>query len=549
VRGWVIATGCLPPPNVPVRPVLELVSCGPSPEVVELCRWAASRFAGRLRPLLLAASPDRIVRQGKGPSRPGRPAGLTALGDGSPPGLLAEALETKEAVIELGPLEERIGFVARVIERYERVLVLVESRYDAARLARLLRRAGQPVASYPEDWAATRAGGVVVGTRNAVFCSGSFRAIVVLDAHSEAYRSERSPNFDSRLVAAERARREEAALFYLSPAPPLELTWSRPTLRLSEPAGWGLFSVLDSKDEDPNEGGYPSLVVSWIRAAVQKEEAAGEKGRPVVCILNRVGRARLLSCNSCRSVAACEACGAALTQLERPQKGDVGTLSCPRCGAEQEALCPSCGSPRLRVARAGVKRAREQLEAVTGLPVAEMSGPKAAVPAGSLVMATQAALHRLSAASLVVWLDFDQELLAPRFRAGEEALVLLARSARLVGRAERGRVVVRTSLPDHEVILAAKSGQPSLLRTVEEERRRLLSLPPFAGLARLEGDGAEALVAELPEGVQVTRAGSGYLLRGASDEELAAVLSEMAAREPAGWAGLDAKVEMEPLDL
>ena len=39
----------------------------------------------------------------------------------------------------------------------------------------------------------------------------------------------------------------------------------------------------------------------------------------------------------------------------------------------------------------------------------------------------------------MVFLEFDQHLLAPRFGAGEEALALLARAARLVGARGRGR--------------------------------------------------------------------------------------------------------------
>ena len=48
----------------------------------------------------------------------------------------------------------------------------------------------------------------MVGSRNAVLATlGPLGALVVLDAHDESYREERSPHFDASLVVAERAAR------------------------------------------------------------------------------------------------------------------------------------------------------------------------------------------------------------------------------------------------------------------------------------------------------------------------------------------------------
>ena len=116
------------------------------------------------------------------------------------------------------------------------------------------------------------------------------------------------------------------------------------------------------------------------------------------------------------------------------------------------------------------------------------------LPGEPVLIGTEAVLHRVEphprgSTSLVVFLDFDGELLAPRFRAGEQALWLVVRAARLVGpRADGGRVLVQTRLPRHEVIDAAVRADPGLLADAERPRRKLLDLPPFAALARLTGD-------------------------------------------------------------
>ena len=81
-------------------------------------------------------------------------------------------------------------------------------------------------------------------------------------------------------------------------------------------------------------------------------------------------------------------------------------------------------------------RAREELEALAGRPVGEVTAATGRLPDADVLVGTEAVLHRLSPADgfgAVAFVDFDQELLAPRVRAGEEALALLAHASRLVG--------------------------------------------------------------------------------------------------------------------
>jgi primosomal protein N' (replication factor Y) len=96
----------------------------------------------------------------------------------------------------------------------------------------------------------------------------------------------------------------------------------------------------------------------------------------------------------------------------------------------------------------------------------------------------------------IAFLDFDQEQLAPRYRAGEEALALLARASRLVG-GRHGAVLVQTRAPSHPVIEAALRADPGRLAVSEEPIRRALRLPPFAALAVLAGAGAAEMAASL----------------------------------------------------
>jgi len=129
----------------------------------------------------------------------------------------------------------------------------------------------------------------------------------------------------------------------------------------------------------------------------------------------------------------------------------------------------------------------------------------------------------------VVFLEFDQELLAPRFRAAEQAMTLLVRAARLLGpRSNGGRLVVQTRQSDHEVLQAALHADPGRLAAPESERRRLLALPPHTALARVSGAVAGEFVARLgrPDGIDVLGPRDGaWLVRAADHDRLAEALA------------------------
>jgi primosomal protein N' (replication factor Y) len=160
-----------------------------------------------------------------------------------------------------------------------------------------------------------------------------------------------------------------------------------------------------------------------------------------------------------------------------------------------------------------------------------------------VLVGTEAVLHRLRGAGTVVFLDFDQELLAPRYRAGEQALALLARASRLVGGRGRGRIVVQTRSPGSEVIDAALHADPGRLATVDAERRSALGLPPATALALVSGPSAGAYIEGLdPQGVDVLGPDDGrWLVRAPNHRVLCDALA--AVPRPPGRL----RVEVDPL--
>jgi primosomal protein N' (replication factor Y) len=355
---------------------------------------------------------------------------------------------------------------------------------------------------------------------------------VVLDAHDEGYQEERAPTWSAWRVALERAERAGAPCALVSPCPSLELLAAAPLVRparSTERAGWPAVVVLDRRGDDPRTGLYSSRLVSLVR----------EGGR-VVCVLNRKGRARLLVCGSCREVSRCERCGGPVEQA-----GDG--LRCRVCGAERPFLCQRCGAGRLRALRVGVARAREELEALAGVPVGEVTSETDEVPDAAVLVGTEAVLRRSGPVDAVAFLDFDQELLAARFRAGEQARALLARAARLVGGRPKaggsgGRVLVQTRLPDHEVLGAAVHADPGRLATADGPRRRELRLPPAAALAVVSGPQAPGYVEQLPSSIEVLSLDGGrWMVRAGDHGTLCDALASVP--RPAGRM----RVEVDPL--
>jgi len=311
----------------------------------------------------------------------------------------------------------------------------------------------------------------------------------VLDEGDEALQEERVPTWQARDVAVERARRAGVPVTLVAPLPTPEAAAlahgavTRPSPR-EERAGWPQVEVVDQRVEPPGNG----LLSEALARALHRTVDAGERA---VCVLNRKGRAKLLTCLNCSTVATCERCDAAVIEVE------PGVLTCPRCGTTRPTICTACHATKLRASRLGVQRLRDALAAL--LPRTEIAWLDASVtevPDAPVVVGTEAVLHRVPA-RLVAFLDLDQELFAHRVRAGQQAAGLLARAARLVGPRDRGgRLLLQTHAPDHPVVGFALGGDPTAVMAAEEERRRVLGYPPFGAVAELSGE-ADAVRAAL----------------------------------------------------
>ena len=477
VDAWVIDE-VVRPGLIKFKDVISLLSEGPSEEVVQLSQWAAQRFCGPVRAVLSSASPSlRIKKLGTRHSGAARKSGQR--------GVVAEAEElfdNQRGGVLVWPAPRPLRPVLESGISRGRTLVVTPSVGFARTIAQALRREGLSVALMPDDWQRAAEGvDVVVGARSAVWASiPELKSIIVLDEHDERLQDERSPTWHSRDVAIERARALGIPCLLVSPLPTVSAThWAgSQAVRFVEPASgdWPSIEVVDpysdlGDEEKPQFGLLSSRLIEVLR----------DKSKTVVCILNTKGRSRLLSCKACKAIIRCENCDAAVIQNEE------GILECNRCGAHRPATCQSCSSNALALLRKGVAKMRDEIEKAALRQVVELSAETTvAANAASLVyIGTEAALHRVSSADVVVFLDFDNELFAPTYRAGEQAWTLLIHATRLLKGSSKALIVLQSQDASNTQYTDFVSPDPQLLIEREQKKRKVMQLPPYAAMARV----------------------------------------------------------------
>lgn len=474
VRGWVVSFGDAEIESHELQPIIEIVSAGPPTKLVELCDWIAWRYTGNPVVLLRSASPPNLVSPDEFPSETQNRGGPHAV----------------HLEVTL-PQEDRLALIKDSIAEIGSTLVLIPGARRAAALAKQLQQIGINAVAYVGNdaqrtraWRTARTGNiVVVGGRIAALAPvPDLASVVLLDDADEAYKEERSPNWHAREVILERARRIKASVTFATPLPTLEALHAAGNVHYPDMPreGWPLVDVVDQRDD-------PGVLSRTLARHLQDTKERGER---TLCFLNRKGRANLLICDACGAPARCEVCSTYMHEQN-------GELQCALCESRRPKLCIACGHPVLKRLRLGVAGLAEQLSAlIPSAVVQDITAETAEVRPADIYIGTEAAFHRVprdKPFGLVAFLEFDQELLAPRYRSSEQAAWLLVRASRLLRtRHSARRLLIQTRMPDHEVIETVLHGDVRPLLSIEEAQRRALTFPPFGGLAVLRGD-AEAL--------------------------------------------------------
>ena len=510
VRGWIVGDVDA---ERELKPIMKWLGFGPPSELLGLLEWASERWFSPLSRFLVSSSPRRLIT-----SLPERPPARELSRD-----IGAAALHVAPGTLQVAPVADPLPLVLGAYEatrlRGGSLLVLVPTEAWAKRLRGRLEQRGLAVASGEQEWDRMRAGWpVVVGSRGAALAPVPHLAgAVIIDADDEAYRSEASPTWDAFTMLVERCARADAPLWATSMIPSPRLIGSGAYEKIGDvDHGWPKISIIDRRHTDPRDGVLARSALDAAHRALRSDEPIA-----VAVLLQRLGSGRLFACRSCGELARCATCGQAELEVQ-------GKLSC-REGHEARAnFCRSCGATNLKPVRAGVTTLARDVAAQLAQPVSEItSSSDVQATLARVVVGTEAVWQRVRRCGVVIFVDFDQYLLAPRETARRTAINAAGKSGRMVGARNEGRglVVIQTRRGDDPVLQALERADFDDIVREDVVTAQLLELAPYGASAHVSGESAAEFVLQFETtAVKVHRVGDDYVLRAANIDTLTRAL-------------------------
>jgi primosomal protein N' (replication factor Y) len=491
-----------------------------TPEIFDLARVVADRYAGTLADVLrLAIPPRHAAAERETPatggskhagSRPAAgpwvryPAGeafLAGLAAGRPVRAAWSALPGPRWPDEIAIAAGTAAAAGRGV-----VIVVPDARdlelLDAALagVSHVCLSADLGPAERYRRWLAARRGlvPVVAGTRAAMFAPVTDLGLVVLwDDGDDLHAEPRAPYPNAREVLALRAHRAGAAALIGGFARTAELTqliatgWARPLTGRPEALRQVAPLVRAAPDEAELARDAAAMTARLPSMALRAARGALARG-PVLVQVPRRGYLAAIACDRCRAQARCATCGGPLEIVGAREIPD-----CRWCGAmATDWTCSRCGSGRVRALVTGAARTAEELgRAFPGVPVRTSGGQHvlATVTAEpALVIATPGAepvAQEGYAGALL--LDGWALLGRPSLRAAEEALRRWMNAAALVRPAGPVVVLAEASLPAVQALIR---WDPVHFSERELAERAELGFPPAVRMASVTG--ASAAVAD-----------------------------------------------------
>ena len=348
-------------------------------------------------------------------------------------------------------------------------------------------------------WMALAGGhGLGGGGRSAVLAPAPDARLIVLDEeHHHSYKEDRSPRYDARRVAVERARLQNAVCVLVSSTPSLETGW------MVRGGAWNEARPERGARREARpivEVFEPSADRSLTKELHERVRDTLRAGGRVALLAPSRGYARALWCSACRRSLRCPSCEAGLFYDRDGAQGPG--VRCARCGLMRSApdSCPTCGATEWRYLGAGSERLAEQVASAFPRATVQRMDPGMLAddararrdPPDIYVttwIGTKPALR--PDVSLVGVLNADALIRKPDFRAAESGYQALAAMSEWAGPADSGgRLVIQSAEPLHHAVQAVVRADHDFFLERELEHRRELGYPPFAELVKVTASGS-----------------------------------------------------------
>lgn len=501
--------------------------------LLQTLRWAALHYVAPMATLLAKPAPPNLPRQSSEreaataePTTSGRAEYVLGPGPWAP-------LVTERMASLIGSGRSGLVVLPTLAEAEAMAAELEDGLGDAVLLAASALGAKRVTTAWVE--AAIRRSRVLVGTREICFwpVMGLAQA-VILGEGRRGMKERQTPTVHARELLRRRAAVERFGIMLLGQVPTTESMATGVEITRLGPRGWPLVEVADRTEDPP--GGGP--LASRTRAAVAATVKRG--GRAFVFTRSRAF-APAFRCVSCRTLRDCPACGAAAARSDR----------CPRCETRLDD-CRQCHGDRFEPLGAGIGRIIEEVARVVGAESVGEVGSGRPVEVG-----TERDLPAVGPVHLAVVSDADGLMLAPSYRAEEDALRLMARVALAVGPGRGRRCLVQTSRPDHPVVATLRRGDATRFLDAELTRRVKEGFPPAGELLAVETrdeppdatDRLRALVGSAADvlGPAATERGRRWLVQGRDLRPVRVGLRRLVQDWRDG--GTRVRIDADPIDL
>lgn len=407
-----------------------------------------------------------------------------------------------------GKTEVYMALIARILEKGRQAIVLIpEIALSLQTVSRFHARFGDRVAvmnsrlsdgeKYDQYLRAKRGEvDIVVGPRSALFMPFDRLGMIIVDEeHDGAYKSENTPRYHARDVAAWRVKMAGAKLVLGSATPSVESygrakagIYSLHTLTSRARSGSRLpqVSVVDLREEfrRNNKGIFSGKLLKYMEEALARKEQ-------IILFLNRRGFAGFVSCRSCGYVFKCRHCDVSMTVHTG------GMLKCHYCGWEQPLpkVCPQCGSPYIAGFGLGTQKVEQLIyQTLPGVKVLRLDRDTTAQKdsmenilekfrrhEGDILVGTQMIVkgHDFPNVTVVGVLAADLSMFSNDYMAAERTFQLLTQAAGRSGRDQKpGQVVIQTYNPEHySIVCASRQDYLSFYRQ-EINYRAMMNYPP-----------------------------------------------------------------------
>lgn len=339
---------------------------------------------------------------------------------------------------------------------------------------------------------------LVVGVRSSVFLPFQNLGLIIVDEeHEPSYKQvEPSPRYHARDTSIVLAMIHNAKVLLGSATPSLESYQNaidnKYGLVLLENRFGDVqlpeIELVDIKEihrKKRMNGHFSERLIELIKETLNKKEQ-------VILFQNRRGYAPVLACKTCGVTPQCIQCDVSLTYHKFAKE-----LKCHYCGYTQKVTdsCIACGSEEVIFLGFGTEQIEHEIQAL--FPDAKVARMDFDTTKGKysyerileqfqlqeidILVGTQMLSKGLdfNKVSLVGVLNADSLLNFPDFRAHERSYQLLIQVAGRAGRTKRGKVVIQTYNPTHEIIEQVAAHDYLKMAETQLKERQQFQYPPF----------------------------------------------------------------------